>query len=371
MAIGTFRCMREPNRARDTIRRVDRAVEDRVKELVRLFLVYDSIEQRSAAGLLDQTEMGAVGQILRDLSRRSWEHLFGPVLATPAHRRFALEWCRRNAELLMKEQVLPVIAHQVVAGHIADQLASLGEGEPAHDFAQHGPPGQAGTALRRIYLIQRLVIQFEELGGSRQIPARLQAQLRRHLIRHVKTLFAQTFPDVGGGPQPIEAYVRQGILTVEAGDRLAAALGVKLAPVAPGATATLNEPAAATPLCEMAAAAELMRRLRRAPALSQKERDRLIRMVEAELDGLMEHVSAGALQRAMISVAERVGIPVPPASATSQPDRPSAAPAARPENAASRLLPGPRANADTSDFQWAFDLIDELRRDGVDEVSKK
>lgn len=367
MAIGSFRRMRESNRARDNIRAVDRATQDQVRELFRLFLVYDAIEQRSASGQVDPTEMTAVAEILRDLSRRSWERLFGPVLATPGHRRYALEWCRRNAELLMKEQVLPVIAYQVVADHIAAQLASLGEGEAAPDFAQAGPPGPAGTALRRIYLAQRLTIQFAELAGSGRIPARLQAQLRRHLIRHVKSLFASTFPDVGGAqqPPPLEAYVRQGILSAEAAERLAAALGVKLAPVA-SPTATLTEPAA-TPLCEMAAAAELMRRLRRAPALSQKERDRLIRMVEAELEALIQNVSAGVLQRAMHSVAERVGIPVPPAT---QPP-PTTTPAPAPENAASRLLPAARANPDNSDFQWAFDLIDELRREGVDEVPKK
>jgi hypothetical protein len=273
-AIGTFRVQRESNRERDTIHPVDRRTRDQVAELFRLFLVYDAIEQRARDGRLDPTELAPATLILRDLSFRCWERAFGPALATPAHRRFTLEWCRRNAELLMKEEVLPVIAHQVVASHIASQVRAI-PADPAYEFSAHGPPGATGTALRRIYLIQSLTILFEELGGSGQIPPRLQAQLRRHLIRHVKSLFAKELPGEPAAPDPqlLQTYVRQGQLAPEAAERLGAALGF--------------------------------------------------------------------------------GGPVPP-----EPPR-------APDSSASRLLP--RGSHPDPDFQWAFDLIEELRQEAVEE----
>lgn len=329
---------------------MDRRTRDQVAELSRLFLVYDAIEQRARARQLDAAEVTGATLILRDLSFRSWERVFGPALSTPPHRRFTLEWCRRNAELLMKEQVLPVIAHQVVVDHIESQLAGLAT-DAAYDFSHHGPPGSAGTALRRLYLIQSLTILFEELGGSGRIPPRLHGQLRRHLIRHVKSLFTQALGDEGvgpAGPHLLESYVRQGALAPEAAERLAAAMGVKLAP-----------PAAAAPadLLEVAAAAEMMRRLRRAPALSAPERDRLVRRLETELEGLIQNLDTRTLQGALQSVAARVGIPVPPVPAPGGTD-----------DSASRLLPrASRASPDSSDFQWAFDLIADLRRETVEE----
>ena len=130
----------------------------------------------------------------------------------------------------------------------------------------------------------------------------------------------------------------------------------------------------AAALLEMAAAGELMRRLRRASSLGKDDRDRLIKRVETELEDMVEALGSQRLDRAIAALGDRLGIPVPPRSDLSSS---GIFPVARPagESPAARLLPTPRAAAqpdgnprsgESADYQWAFDLIEDLRADNVE-----
>src|SRR5207302_1077683 len=90
---------------RDKILLVQREESDLVRHLYRLFLAYDGVEARVAAGELDGAERAELVGGLAPAAAACWRGLFGAALETPAHRRLVATWCLRNAELLMKEQV--------------------------------------------------------------------------------------------------------------------------------------------------------------------------------------------------------------------------------------------------------------------------
>src|SRR4051794_6786344 len=85
---------------------------DQVRRLYRLLVCYERVE--ACADRLPAGERAVLVPALADLGQVCWRQIFGGTLEVAAHRRFVLEWCLRNVELLMKEEVLPVIAHQVV-----------------------------------------------------------------------------------------------------------------------------------------------------------------------------------------------------------------------------------------------------------------
>lgn len=330
---------------------------DQVRRLYRLFLVYARVE--ACGEKIPAAEQKALIPALVELSGHCWKQLFGSALDEPAHRRFVLEWCLRNLELLMKEEVLPVIAHQVVAQHIQTQLQALG-GE-AHGFSDQGPPGPVGTALRRVYLIQSLNQLLAGLALDGQIPNRLASHLTGHLIQRVRALFLQTLGESAESNLPdlaalLDAFREAGALTDDVALRLlradaAAALHVSK----PSGRVPIPAQGATSPehVLLMAAAGELIRRLRRQP-LAPEDRDRLIKRVEREMDDLLAALGPNRLDRALATLAERLGMPVPPP---------------RDPGASSGAIPIPRPatpSADASDVRWTFELIEDLRRDSAD-----
>lgn len=399
---------------------------DQVRRLYRLFLAYERVE--SCEDRLPAGERASLVPALAELARLCWRGLFGPTLDTPEHRRFVLGWCLRNVEHLMKEGVLPVIAYQVIAGHIQRDLEELAQVTGAYEFTV-GPQDASGKALRRVYLIHSLTLVFARLAVDRQIPVKLQAHLMQHLLAKVRGLFAlalgeadanpAALPDLGSilavfveaggmteamafrirqidatvavasGPAPSKMSVRVPMSGSGAGLSSSAGLSRPVALPASDSPTDLKRPEAlastpamarpgsaesAAALLEMAAAGELMRRLRRASSLGKDDRDRLIKRVETELEDMVEALGSQRLDRAIAALGDRLGIPVPPRSDLSSS---GIFPVARPagESPAARLLPTPRAAAqpdgnprsgESADYQWAFDLIEDLRADNVE-----
>lgn len=325
---------------------------EQVRRLYRLFLAYERVE---AAGDKLPERRALIPALVR-ASNRCWSRFFGPTLARPAHRRFVLEWCLRNVELLMKEEVLPVIAHQVVAQAIQSELMALSHDGAAHDFGALGPQGPSGTPLRRVYLIQSLNQLLAGLALEGQIPARLATHLTSHLIKRVRGLFAQAAGDESTLPDlPSVLATLTDAIPEEVALKLLRIDGAA-APAPSGSSSRVPIAArgADEELTLMAGAAELMRRLRRLSSLAPEDRDRLIKHVEIEMDALLAALGPDRLDRALATLADRIGIPVPPA---------------RDPGSSGTIPIRAEKRPDSSDFQWALELVEDLRRDSADDAT--
>lgn len=346
-------------------------------ELERVFQAYSWLDSRLGGLPGGPAIFEQLVRPFRQIAQESWRQHFGAEIDSPAHRRFVLQWCLRNLEVLTGAgRILPVDRDAIVASLRRD-LETIEESDPDYRF-QAGRDTAHDRELKKLYLAHNLNIRLHLLSLSGAIGAGLYGLLRGNLVRRAAALFTASRGEAEAGDPALDA--RRVVDGLRSRGLIPEALHQQILrlfepPVSDVPPADEGPRTTGDPLAELGALTHLIHQTAQDPAMEAGAKARALERLSEEVSKIHARLRTTPDPELVRAFATRAGIaadPVPEPLAAPAPELTSApaAPAPAPELTPAAAAPAPDSpapepqNRDIAwiSDEWAIEILRELDR---------
>ncbi len=144
----------------------------------------------SLARAAEQVELEA-----RRIALERFEAFFGArELDSAAHQGYLIRWCLRGLSTLRDEGVLSHQDWLAATRRLAREWKELGKPGADYPFSSRGPAGDAGQAVRQVYLLHQLFLKVDEMAERGDIPRAGRDAALENLRRRVPRCWEPLLP---------------------------------------------------------------------------------------------------------------------------------------------------------------------------------